>query len=42
MGMSDADAHSSIRLSLGRFTSERDVDRAVEHISEVVQQLQSR
>lgn len=41
MGMSDADANGSIRLSLGRFTSGDDVERAVEHICQVVQQLQA-
>ncbi len=41
MGMSDADANGSIRLSLGRFTSGNDVDRAIEHICQVVQQLQA-
>ncbi len=41
MGMSDADANGSIRLSLGRYTSASDVERAVEHICQVVQQLQA-
>ncbi len=40
MGLSDADAHSSLRLSLGRFTSEQDVERAIEHICQVVETLQ--
>ncbi|GAB3109236.1 aminotransferase class V-fold PLP-dependent enzyme [Aestuariicella hydrocarbonica] len=41
MGLSDADAHSSIRFSLGRFTSRDDVEMAVVHIRNVVLQLQS-
>ncbi len=41
MGLSDADAHSSLRLSLGRFTQEQDVERAIEHICQVVQTLQA-
>ncbi len=41
MGLSDADAHSSLRLSLGRFTSEQDVERAIEHICQVVETLQA-
>ncbi|NHN37572.1 aminotransferase class V-fold PLP-dependent enzyme [Pseudomaricurvus alcaniphilus] len=40
MGVSDADAHSSIRFSLGRFTSDDDVARAIAHIRDVVTQLQ--
>lgn len=39
MGLSDADAHSSVRISLGRFTTEADVERAVAHIRQVVQSL---
>ncbi len=41
MGLSDADAYSSLRLSLGRFTREQDVERAIEHICQVVQTLQA-
>lgn len=41
MGLSDSDAHSSIRFSLGRFTTEDDVTRAVAHIRDVVLQLQA-
>tara|TARA_B100000446_G_scaffold40862_1_gene36554 strand:- start:12048 stop:13193 length:1146 start_codon:yes stop_codon:yes gene_type:complete len=40
MGLSDEDAHSSLRLSLGRFTSEQDIERAIEHICQVVETLQ--
>lgn len=39
MGLSDAQAHSSVRISLGRFTTDADVERAVAHIREVVGQL---
>lgn len=39
MGVSDADAFSSVRLSLGRFTTEQEVDRAIAHICEVVPKL---
>ena len=41
MGLSDTDAHSSVRFSLGRYTSEEDVERAIEHIHQVVAKLQS-
>ncbi len=41
MGMNDADANGSIRLSLGRFTSPEEVEKATEHICQVVQQLQA-
>ena len=40
MGLSDADAHSSIRFSLGRFTSEADVEKAILHIRTIYTQLQ--
>lgn len=39
MGLSDSDAHSSIRFSLGRFTTEQEVERAIAHIREVITQL---
>ena len=39
IGLSDELAHSSIRLSLGRYTSEEDVLRASEIICQVVQRL---
>lgn len=41
MGVSDADAHSSIRLSLGRFTTSDDVNRAIQHIRQVASQLRA-
>lgn len=39
MGLSDADAHSSVRISLGRFTTMADVDRAIDHIRTVIGKL---
>ncbi|BFM11130.1 IscS subfamily cysteine desulfurase [Simiduia litorea] len=41
MGLTDAQAHSSVRISLGRFTTADDVQRAVAHIVDVVASLQS-
>jgi cysteine desulfurase len=40
MGLSDADAHSSIRFSLGRFTRASDVEQAIAHIRTIYSQLQ--
>jgi cysteine desulfurase len=39
MGISDRDADSSLRFSLGRFTSEEDVDKAIDHIRTVYHSL---
>ena len=39
LGRSDALAHSSLRLSLGRFTTQDDVDLAIRVIKERVLQL---
>ncbi|UZE97709.1 IscS subfamily cysteine desulfurase [Alkalimarinus alittae] len=39
IGVSDELAHASIRISLGRYTSEEDVDRALDVIGEKVQKL---
>jgi cysteine desulfurase len=39
MGVSDADAHSSIRFSLGRYTKDDDVSKAIAHIRMVYNQL---
>ncbi len=41
MGLSDADAHSSLRLSLGRFTTDADVEQAIEHICKTITVLQA-
>lgn len=40
LGLSDADAHSSLRFSFGRFTTEADVDFAIAHVCTVVERLQ--
>lgn len=39
MGLTDAQAHSSLRISLGRYTSEADIDRAIEHIQTTITAL---
>lgn len=39
IGISDALAHASIRISLGRFTSEEDVDRTLNLMSDKIQKL---
>lgn len=39
MGLSAADADSSIRFSLGRFTSADDITRSVEHIRQTIERL---
>ena len=39
MGISDEDAHSSIRISIGRFTSDDDVNNAVDHIRKIYTEL---
>jgi cysteine desulfurase len=36
IGLSDNDAHASIRFSLGRFTSQQDIETAIAHIKEVL------
>jgi len=41
MGLNDDDAHSSIRMSLGRFTTSADVERTIEHIRQTVAQIQA-
>lgn len=40
MGVSDEDAHSSIRFSLGRFTTAENISEAVAHIRTIYTQLQ--
>lgn len=39
LGLDDEQAHSSIRFTIGRFTTEEEVDRAVEQIRNGVQKL---
>ena len=39
MGLSDADAHSSLRISLGRYTTEADVETAITRFTEAVLSL---
>ncbi len=39
LGLSDELAHSSLRISLGRFTTEAEVDHAVSEIREAVTKL---
>lgn len=39
LGLPDDLAHSSIRFSIGRFTTEQDIDHAVAHIHQVVAKL---
>lgn len=41
IGLSDERARSSLRLSVGRFTTGQDIDHAVEHISAAVTRLRS-
>ncbi|TCS42020.1 IscS subfamily cysteine desulfurase [Reinekea marinisedimentorum] len=41
MGLSDHDAHSSIRFSVGRYTTEEDIDNAVSAITEAVTSLRT-
>ncbi|HUQ65875.1 MAG TPA: IscS subfamily cysteine desulfurase [Flavitalea sp.] len=39
LGLEDDLAHSSLRFSLGRFTTEEEVDFAIEHVSKTVKKL---
>ncbi len=41
LGMSDEMAHSSIRFSIGRFTTEEEVDYVVGHVREAVEKLRA-
>jgi cysteine desulfurase len=41
LGVEEELAHTSLRIGLGRFTTEQDVDYAVEHIVQSVQRLRS-
>jgi cysteine desulfurase len=38
-GLSSAEAHSSLRFSLGRYTTEQEIDQTIQHISEAVEKL---
>ena len=42
MGLDDALAHASIRFSVGRFTSEQDVQRAIDVVTDAVSRLRGR
>ena len=39
LGVEEELAHTSLRLGIGRFTTEQDVDYAIEHIVEAVNRL---
>ena len=41
IGVEDALAHASLRISLGRYTSESDIDLAIEQIVEAVSRLRA-
>ncbi len=41
MGLSDSDAHSSLRLSLGRYTSQSDIDTAISSFTDAVRTLRA-
>ena len=41
IGLSDERARSSLRLSVGRFTTEQDIDHAIEHIGAAVTRLRA-
>lgn len=41
MGLSDQDAHSSLRLSLGRFTTEADIEQAIESFAAALNNLRA-
>ena len=41
MGLGEDRAHSALRISLGRFTTEEDIDRSVEQIAGSVRELRN-
>lgn len=41
LGRSDELAHSSLRFSIGRFTTEQDIDKALDSLSKVVEKLRA-
>jgi cysteine desulfurase len=41
LGLSDELAHSSIRFSIGRFTTEEDIDRAIDLVRSKVEKLRA-
>ncbi|WP_375447996.1 cysteine desulfurase family protein [uncultured Fibrella sp.] len=41
MGLSDELAYSSVRFSLGRFTTDADIEQAISHVVQAVRQLRS-
>ena len=41
MGKSDSDAHSSLRLSLGRYTTQNDIDTAISSFKDAVRTLRA-
>ena len=40
LGRNDELAHRSIRFSIGRFTTEQDIDYTIEHVQDAVEKLQ--
>jgi cysteine desulfurase len=39
LGLNDELAHSSLRFSIGRFTTEKDIDTAIQSVLNAVQKL---